>query len=114
MTHDLPAVSGRHPINVGHFVMGLAFVGILGIWALIQGDVVDGGDVRWLLPLPWVLAGIAGLLATTVSGRRATSRTGWVAQPPATSVAAGDDRQDEETIAAVDDDGAANDNEETR
>lgn len=87
MSHDLPVQlpvqSGRHPINVGHFVMGLAFVGIVGIWALIQGDVVDGGDVRWLLPLPWVLAGIAGLLATTLSGRRATSHAGWVGQAPA-------------------------------
>lgn len=86
MSHDLsvqlPVQSGRHPINVGHFVMGLAFVGILGIWALVQGDVVDGGDVRWLLPLPWVLAGIAGLLATTLSGRRASSHTGWVGQAP--------------------------------
>lgn len=73
--------SGRHPINIGHLVMGIAFVGLVGVWALIQGDVVDGADIRWLLPVPWVLAGFAGLLATTVTGRDrwATRQTGWVA-----------------------------------
>lgn len=60
--------SGRHQINIGHLVMGLAFLGIIGVWALIQGDLVEGADIRWLLPVPWVVAGIAGLLATTLSG----------------------------------------------
>ena len=72
--------SGRHPVNVGHLVMGLAFLGLVGVWALIQGDVVEGDDIRWLLPVPWVFAGIAGLLATTLSSRsrRAEHQTGWV------------------------------------
>ena len=51
--------------------MGIAFLGLVGVWALIQGDVVGGGDVRWLLPVPWVLAGLAGLLAIGVSGSSA-------------------------------------------
>ena len=38
-TIDQP--SGRHPINIGHLVMGLAFLGIVGIWALVQTDIVD-------------------------------------------------------------------------
>jgi hypothetical protein len=73
-------LSGRHPVNIGHLVMGLAFVGLVGVWALIQGDVVQGDDIRWLLPVPWVVAGIAGLLASTLSGRnrRAERLTGWV------------------------------------
>ena len=72
--------SGRHPVNVGHLVMGIAFLGLVGVWALIQGDVVGDGDVRWLLPVPWVLAGLAGLLAIGLSGskRWATHQTGWV------------------------------------
>ncbi len=72
--------SPRHPVNVGHLVMGIAFLGLVGVWALVQGDVVGGGDVRWLLPVPWVLAGLGGLLAIGLSsGRRRTTRqTGWV------------------------------------
>lgn len=61
---------GRHPVNIAHLVMGLVFLGIVAIWALIEGDVVTSGDVRWLLPLPWVIAGGAGLVATVLSARR--------------------------------------------
>ena len=72
--------SGRHPVNIGHLVMGIAFLGLVGIWALVQGDVVNGGDIRWLLPIPWVFAGVAGLLATTLTARNrhGTRQTGWV------------------------------------
>ena len=77
--------SGRHPVNIGHLVMGLAFLGIVGVWALIQTDTVGGDDVRWLLPVPWVLAGAAGLVATAVTGSRryAVRRTGWAGEQPA-------------------------------
>ncbi len=72
--------SGRHPVNVGHLVMGVALLGLVVIWALIVGDVVEGGDVRWLLPTPWVLAGGAGLVALAVTGRRGREhrQVGWV------------------------------------
>ncbi len=62
--------SGRHPVNVGHLVMGLVFLCFVGAWGLIEGDVVSFGDLRWLLPLPWVVAGIAGLAASGVSAAR--------------------------------------------
>ncbi len=62
----------RHPVNIGHLVMGLAFLGLVVIWALIAGDVVRGDDIRWLLPVPWVLAGGAGLLATALAARRSS------------------------------------------
>ena len=58
-------------MNIGQLVMGIAFLGLVGVWALIQSDLVEGADVRWLLPVPWVLAGIAGLLATTLTGKTA-------------------------------------------
>ena len=61
---------GRHPVNIGHLVMGLAFAGLVVIWALIEGDVIADRDIRWLLPIPWVLAGTAGLLAVTLGNRR--------------------------------------------
>lgn len=73
--------SGRHPVNVGHLVMGIAFLAMVGVWALIQADVVGDGDVRWLMPVPWVLAGLGGLVAIAMSGSRTwtTRQTGWVA-----------------------------------
>lgn len=61
--------SGRHPVNVGHLVMGIAFAGLFVIWALIQSDAVAGSDIRWLLPVPWLAAGAAGLVAVTRSRR---------------------------------------------
>lgn len=81
-----PATSGRHPVSVGHLVMGVAFVALCAVWALVVGDVVEGADIRWLLPVPWVLAGGAGLVAIVLVGRRRheTRSTGWVSPVPAT------------------------------
>jgi hypothetical protein len=100
------APSGRHPVNIGHLVMGLAFVGLVGVWALIQGDVVDGSDIRWLLPVPWVLAGIAGLLATTLTSRDrwATRQTGWVAPTETTTESTGAPEGPEADAATTDTD----------
>jgi hypothetical protein len=65
---------GRHPVDVGHLVMGIAFLGLVGIWAVVESDAVQGEDVRWLLPVPWVLAGVVGLLVTTLAPRRRAVR----------------------------------------
>lgn len=62
--------AGWHPTNVGHLVMGVGFLGIVGIWALVATESVTGEDIRWLLPIPWVVAGLAGLLVIAFSGRR--------------------------------------------
>lgn len=67
---DRPAPSGRHPVNVGHLVMGVAFLGLATMWALVTSDAVELENARWLLPLPWLVAGAAGLVATVVRGRR--------------------------------------------
>ena len=66
--------------SLGLFSPTGAFLGLVGVWAIIQSDLVEGTDVRWLLPVPWVFAGIAGLLATTLTGgrRHAVAETGWV------------------------------------
>lgn len=61
--------NARHPVNIGHLVMGIAFLGFVVVWATIQGDLVGGDDIRWLLPVPWILAGLAGLLVTTLPAR---------------------------------------------
>lgn len=63
--------SGRHPVNIGHLVMGVAFAGLVAVWALVASGAVGGGDVRWLLPVPWVLAGLAGLVGLVTADRRA-------------------------------------------
>lgn len=65
-----PGSTWRHPVNVGHLVMGLAFLGLVAVWALVAGEVVADDNIRWLLPVPWVLAGGAGLVATALAARR--------------------------------------------
>jgi len=66
--------SGRHPVNTGHLVMGLAFLGLCGVWLAVQSGAVATDDVSWLLPLPWVFAGAAGLIALALAGRRSGRR----------------------------------------
>jgi hypothetical protein len=82
MSYEESRPSGRHQVNIGHLVMGIAFLGIVGVWALVQSDTVTGDDIRWLMPVPWVLAGVAGLVATAITGSRryAVRQTGWVGQ----------------------------------
>ena len=71
-TYDNPD-SWRHPVNVGHLVMGIAFAGMILVWALIAGDVVANDEIRWLMPIPWVAAGGAGLVAMAIAARRRSS-----------------------------------------
>ena len=71
---DFPIAGWRHPVNVGHLVMGLAFLGLVLVWAIVVGTDVPDDDIRWLLPIPWVLAGGAGLVATALAARRSASR----------------------------------------
>jgi hypothetical protein len=84
MTTTTERASGRHPVNIGHLVMGLVFLGMVAIWALVQTDTVTGHDVRWLLPIPWVVAGAVGLAVTAVTGSRryAVRQVGWADDRP--------------------------------
>jgi hypothetical protein len=52
-----------HPLNVSYLVIGLVFLGISGSWALRQTGVVAVDEIRWLLPLMLVAAGVIGLIA---------------------------------------------------
>jgi hypothetical protein len=66
-----PSPSGFHRVNVGHLVMGTAFLGLTVVWLLVVPlDLVDLHDAHWLLPLPWLVAGAVGLAATALRGRR--------------------------------------------
>lgn len=60
---------GRHPVNIGHLVMGVAFLGLTVVWALVVSDTVTIEDNGWILGLPWLVAGAAGLLATVLRRR---------------------------------------------
>lgn len=68
--------SGRHPVNIVHLVMALIFLGVLAVWGVVQGNALDSADLRWLLPMPLLLAGAAGLIAIALSGRRRTKASG--------------------------------------
>jgi hypothetical protein len=65
--------AGRHVVNVFHLVFGVAFIGMVVTWALIESGTVETDNLRWLLPIPWVAAGAAGLIATAprLRGNRA-------------------------------------------
>ncbi|MCY7400105.1 MAG: hypothetical protein LH477_03950 [Nocardioides sp.] len=68
---DAPeTTSGRHPVNITQLVMGVAFAGLLLIWALVEGNVVESDEYRWLLPIPWLAAGAAGLVASVLPSRK--------------------------------------------
>lgn len=69
------AAGGRHPVHITHLVMGLAFLGLVAVWAFLETGLVGDGDVRWLLPWPWIVAGAAGLVATVAANRRRTRTT---------------------------------------
>lgn len=95
--------SGRHPVNVAHLVMGVAFLGLTLVWALIASDTVEGNDIRWLMPIPWVAAGAAGVLASILAGRSngfAQRQTGWVTPDPGTD--AGPESADTDTTSETD------------
>ncbi|WP_148614150.1 hypothetical protein [Nocardioides rubriscoriae] len=74
------APSGRHPVSIAHLVMGVAFAGLVVVWALITTDAVTGDHVRWLLPVPWVLGGVAGLVGLVASDRRHLGHAGSAGQ----------------------------------
>jgi hypothetical protein len=68
-----------HSLNVSYLVVGLAFLGIAGSWALHQAGVIESTDLEWLLPLSLVAAGGIGLIAfmaRSFGGRRRTTTTG--------------------------------------
>ena len=62
--------TGWHPVNTGHLVMGVAFVGLVVVWALFTADAVDIEHHGWVMGLPWLAAGAAGLVATVLRGPR--------------------------------------------
>lgn len=62
--------TGFHLVNLTHLIMGVAFACFAGIWAAVTTGWLPVDDLRWVLPVPWLLAGSAGLLAATLGQRR--------------------------------------------
>lgn len=80
LREDAPAPrrTGWHAVNTGHLVMGVAFVGLVVVWALFTIDAVDIPDDGWVMGLPWLVAGAVGLVATVLRGpRRHWSHDQW-------------------------------------
>lgn len=67
-------LSGWHPVQVTHLILGIAFLTFVGIWAALTADVVQSSDLRWLLPVPWLLGGSAGLVASVLGHRSRLER----------------------------------------
>jgi len=65
---------GRHPVDVGQLVMGVAFLGMVVVWALVHFTGLGGDDFRYLLPLPWVVGGGIGLVALATRSRTRTQK----------------------------------------
>ena len=57
-----------HSLNVSYLVIGLVFLGISGSWALRESGVIELDEIRWLLPLMLVAAGVVGLIAFAAKG----------------------------------------------
>lgn len=66
-----PPQSGWHRVNVGHLVMGVAFLGLTVVWTLVVAtDAVDLTDHGWVMGLPWLVAGAVGLAVSALRGGR--------------------------------------------
>ena len=65
---------GRHELNVAHLVMGVAFTGIALVWLVGGVGLLPDGDLRLLVPVPFLLAGGLGLLGIVLSSRRRRRR----------------------------------------
>ena len=73
--------TGVHPVNTGHLVMGVAFSGLVVVWALLSSDTVQLENARWILPLPWLIGGAVGVIASLLRGRRYDEQDAWDHQP---------------------------------
>lgn len=86
-----------HPLEVGHLVMGLVFLGLAATWGLHELGLVRAADVDWLVPLALVAAGLlglAGFAVREVRGRRGTAEAAYDDEVYAPSYAPADDTDD--------------------
>jgi hypothetical protein len=89
-THDYDRPTGR-PVNVTYLVVGLVFLGIVGVWALVSSHVVGTDQLNWLLPLTLVVAGAIGLVA--IAARSLTRNRGGAVRLDDRHAGGGDDSE---------------------
>lgn len=65
-----------HPLDVGRLVVGLAFLGAVAVWLVIQVSGVDLRNAQWLLPATLIAAGTVGLVASGARGVTRSRRRG--------------------------------------
>lgn len=68
----------KHETDVTSLVFGLLFLGLAGLWALVQYDVLTLPAASVVAPIVLVAAGVAGLLLTLrrgTAGRKPTDPT---------------------------------------
>ena len=60
----------RHETDVTSLVFGLVFAGVVALWALVAGDVLDLDDLGYLAPVLLIGAGVVGLVVSLTASRR--------------------------------------------
>ena len=60
----------RHETDVTSLVFGLVFLGVAGLWALVQADLLSLPDASVLGPAVLVVAGLVGIAVTVRRARR--------------------------------------------
>lgn len=79
-THDTTSypdhleVPPDRSVKVAHLVFGLFFLGVAGIWALVQGEVITADRLTVLAPAVLIAAGVIGLAATLANSRNRQRR----------------------------------------
>jgi heme A synthase len=71
------ASGGRHPVSIGHLVMGLVFACFLALWAVVQFTDISSHDLRFLWPVPWIAGGAVGMVALAIRDRRRLRDGRW-------------------------------------
>jgi hypothetical protein len=59
-------------VKVPHLVFGLFFLGVAGIWALVETDVINVDSLAVLGPAVLIVAGVIGLVASLANNRNRT------------------------------------------
>jgi hypothetical protein len=64
----------RHDTDVTSLVFGLLFLGLVGVWALVESTVVSWPDASRIFPVVLVAVGLVGLVSSLGRSRRSRRR----------------------------------------